>query len=264
MRASFMRVGAPKCRENRFFMARAVKAKQPDSGLSLQVHRALREGALYVFGALALILWFALFTYDPADPGFSQATTDATVRNGVGRVGAYVADFLFSFFGRPAYLFILMVFYLGWIRRMRRGLKAVSQDEAIDEEALREGINLGPVRFDADDAGIQVTVAESKSRYDWRAFQEFRETKRNFYLVIDRGATLIVPKRGVGDALLSEFRTLVARHVAEALMVTLNPAELDRLAHIPTENLEAYELYKRTRSRTWPPTKDNILSARNA
>ena len=110
-----MRVGASKCRENRFFMARAIKAKQPDSGLSLQVHRALREGALYVFGALALILWFALFTYDPADPGFSQATTDATVRNGVGRVGAYVADFLFSFFGRPAYLFILMVFYLGWM-----------------------------------------------------------------------------------------------------------------------------------------------------
>jgi S-DNA-T family DNA segregation ATPase FtsK/SpoIIIE len=83
--------------------------------LSSQVHRALREVALYVFGALALILWYALFTYDPADPGFSQATTDATVRNGVGRVGAYVADLLFTFFGRPAYLFTLMVFYLGWM-----------------------------------------------------------------------------------------------------------------------------------------------------
>ena len=81
-----------KCRENRFFMARAAKAKQPESRLSSQVHRALREGALYVFGALALILWYALFTYDPADPSFNHATTDATVRNGVGRVGAYVAD----------------------------------------------------------------------------------------------------------------------------------------------------------------------------
>jgi S-DNA-T family DNA segregation ATPase FtsK/SpoIIIE len=96
-------------------MARAAKASQPQSRLSSQVHRALREGALYVFGALALILWYALFTYDPADPGFSQATTDATVRNGVGRVGAYVADLLFTFFGRPAYLFTLMVFYLGWM-----------------------------------------------------------------------------------------------------------------------------------------------------
>jgi S-DNA-T family DNA segregation ATPase FtsK/SpoIIIE len=96
-------------------MARAAKARQPESRLSSQVHRSLREGALYVFGALALILWYALFTYDPADPGFSQATTDATVRNGVGRVGAYTADLLFSFFGRPAYLFTLMVFYLGWM-----------------------------------------------------------------------------------------------------------------------------------------------------
>ena len=96
-------------------MARAAKASQPQSRLSSQVHRALREGALYVFGALALILWYALFTYDPADPGFSHATTDATVRNGVGRVGAYVADLLFTFFGRPAYLFTLMVFYLGWM-----------------------------------------------------------------------------------------------------------------------------------------------------
>jgi S-DNA-T family DNA segregation ATPase FtsK/SpoIIIE len=96
-------------------MARAAKAKQPETRLSSQVHRALREGALYVFGALALILWYALFTYDAADPSFSQATTDMTVRNGVGRVGAYTADLLFSLFGRPAYLFTVMVFYFGWM-----------------------------------------------------------------------------------------------------------------------------------------------------
>jgi len=96
-------------------MARAAKAKQPESRLSSQVHRALREGALYVFGALALILWYALFTYDPADPGFSQATADVEVRNGVGRSGALIADLLFNFFGRPAYLFTIMVFYLGWM-----------------------------------------------------------------------------------------------------------------------------------------------------
>ena len=83
-------------------MARAQKITKPSSGLSEQVSRALREGALYFFGALALILWYALFTYDVNDPGFSQATTDAAVRNGIGRVGAYTADFLFSFFGRPA------------------------------------------------------------------------------------------------------------------------------------------------------------------
>ena len=96
-------------------MAKAARARPPDSAMSAQVHRALREGALYVFGALALILWFALFTYDPADPGFSQATSSTEVHNGIGRVGALTADALFNLFGRPAYLFTLMVFYLGWM-----------------------------------------------------------------------------------------------------------------------------------------------------
>ncbi len=96
-------------------MARVKKASQPESRLSSQVHRALREGALYVFGALALILWFALFTYNPADPGFSQATTSGEVQNGIGRFGALLADLLFNFFGRPAYLFTIMVFFLGWM-----------------------------------------------------------------------------------------------------------------------------------------------------
>ncbi len=96
-------------------MARASKTKQPKLRLSTQVNRALREGALYVFGALAFILWFALFTYNPADPGFSQATSSIEVQNGAGRIGALLADLLFNFFGRPAYLFTVMVVYLGWM-----------------------------------------------------------------------------------------------------------------------------------------------------
>jgi S-DNA-T family DNA segregation ATPase FtsK/SpoIIIE len=96
-------------------MARAQKSTQTAQRLSEQVSRALREGALYVFGALALILWYALFTYDINDPSFSQATSTAQVNNGVGHFGAYVSGFLFDFFGRPAYLFTVMVFYLGWM-----------------------------------------------------------------------------------------------------------------------------------------------------
>jgi S-DNA-T family DNA segregation ATPase FtsK/SpoIIIE len=83
--------------------------------LSEQVVRTLREGALWVFGALALILWVALFTYDPEDPGFSRAGGPGEVHNSIGRFGALLADLLFNFFGRPAYLFALMVFYFGWM-----------------------------------------------------------------------------------------------------------------------------------------------------
>jgi S-DNA-T family DNA segregation ATPase FtsK/SpoIIIE len=96
-------------------MARAQKITKTPQAISAQVSRALREGALYVFGALALILWYALFTYDPSDPGFSQATSSGAVNNGIGVVGALVADLLFNFFGRPAYLFTVMVFYFGWM-----------------------------------------------------------------------------------------------------------------------------------------------------
>ena len=96
-------------------MARTRKNTDPESRLSAQVNRALREGALYVFGALALILWYALFTYDTTDPGFSQVTSSLEVNNGIGRAGALIADLLFNFFGGPAYLFTVMVFYLGWM-----------------------------------------------------------------------------------------------------------------------------------------------------
>ena len=96
-------------------MARAAKATPPQAKLSSKVHRALRESALYVFGALALILLVALLTYDAGDPGFFQATTDGAVGNEMGRVGAYVADALFRVFGQPAYLFSLMIVYLGWM-----------------------------------------------------------------------------------------------------------------------------------------------------
>ena len=96
-------------------MARAQQSVRADAGISAQVVRTLREGALWVFGALAVILWVALFTFDPADPGFTQATNSSEVSNGIGRVGALTADLLFYLFGRPAYLFTVLVFYLGWM-----------------------------------------------------------------------------------------------------------------------------------------------------
>jgi len=98
-----------------FNMARARQSPKQPSRLSEQVVKTLREGALWVFAAFALILWFALFTYDPADPGFTQASTTGEIQNGVGRVGALMADLLFTLFGRPAFLFTIMVFYFGWM-----------------------------------------------------------------------------------------------------------------------------------------------------
>mgnify|MGYP001362364927 CR=1 FL=1 len=96
-------------------MAKSRLSPKSVNGVSAHLVRSLREGALWVFGALAGILWIALFTYNPADPGFTQASSVTEISNGVGRAGARIADLLFNLFGRPAYLFTVMVFYFGWM-----------------------------------------------------------------------------------------------------------------------------------------------------
>jgi len=96
-------------------MVRATSSAKSAARLSAQLVRSLREGALLVFGSLAFILWVALFSYDPADPGFTQASGSGEISNAIGWVGALIADLLFNFFGLPAYLFTLMILYLGWM-----------------------------------------------------------------------------------------------------------------------------------------------------
>ena len=68
--------------------------------------------------------------------------------------------------------------------------------------------------------------------------------------------------RGIED--IFAVQDEVARHVADALAVTLKPGESEQLAHTPTENISAYDVYLRARTRPWPPTLANIGSARNA
>ncbi|MEM8548308.1 MAG: DNA translocase FtsK 4TM domain-containing protein, partial [Pseudomonadota bacterium] len=85
------------------------------SGIQTTVKRTLREGALYVFGTLAAVLVAALYTYDPRDPGFSHAGASEQIQNAISITGAYFADAAYVFFGRPAYLFPVMVLLAGWL-----------------------------------------------------------------------------------------------------------------------------------------------------
>ncbi len=68
--------------------------------------------------------------------------------------------------------------------------------------------------------------------------------------------------RGIED--IFAVQDEVARRVADALAVTLKPGEREKLAHTPTKNIGAYDLYLRARTRPWPPTRANIASTRNA
>ncbi len=98
-------------------MAQATR-KKSESGGSLfgaQIQRGLREGALFVFSALALYLLIALFTYDASDPGWSRSGTTDRVVNAGGPVGAWIADVSMYLIGYMSFLFPLMVAYAGWL-----------------------------------------------------------------------------------------------------------------------------------------------------
>ncbi len=99
-------------------MADDVVQKKPrrKSGLSAAVERSLREGTLWVLAALALLLLLALLSYHAHDPGFADTGEPGqAVGNWIGPVGAWLAGFFLFLFGRPAYLFPLMLVYAGWL-----------------------------------------------------------------------------------------------------------------------------------------------------
>ena len=76
--------------------------------------RSVREVAVIGLALVSLFVALALFTYHPADPGWSQSVSGDEVRNGGGIVGAYIADVLLSVFGWFGYLFPVVFAFDGW------------------------------------------------------------------------------------------------------------------------------------------------------
>jgi S-DNA-T family DNA segregation ATPase FtsK/SpoIIIE len=118
--------------------ATLLKKPKPPLKLSAAVTRALREGTLWVFGALALLLILALFSYHRDDPSFWSTGDARVLHNWIGPVGAWLAGFFFSLFGRPAYLFPLMLAYAGWL---------VHQDHSLPDTRSRANTLLRAAGF---------------------------------------------------------------------------------------------------------------------
>ncbi|HEY4443207.1 MAG TPA: DNA translocase FtsK 4TM domain-containing protein, partial [Steroidobacteraceae bacterium] len=101
----------------------ALKKPRQKSALNAAVARSLREGTLWVLSALALILLLALLSYHPQDPGFADTGEPGqSISNWIGPVGAWLAGFFLFLFGRPAYLFPLMLVYAGWLVHKEQAL----------------------------------------------------------------------------------------------------------------------------------------------
>src|ERR1700686_1940867 len=92
------------------------------------VTRGLRESAIIALGIVALVLFVALLTYSPEDPGFSFTGNSAPVHNRIGVIGAWLADVLFFLFGRPAFLFPLVLGAACW--GLQRRMKAEGASRA--------------------------------------------------------------------------------------------------------------------------------------
>ena len=105
-------------------MAESSAQARNGARFTAAVSRGLRESAVIVLGIVALVLLMALATYSPDDPGFSFTGSAAPVHNRIGVVGAWLADVLFFLFGRPAFLFPLMLALAAW------GLQRRIQSEA--------------------------------------------------------------------------------------------------------------------------------------
>ena len=79
------------------------------------VSRGLRESVGLALAVAALVLLAAFASYDRNDPGFWFSGADSgSVHNRIGPIGALIADFFFGLFGRPAYLFPVMLGIAGW------------------------------------------------------------------------------------------------------------------------------------------------------
>lgn len=77
--------------------------------------RGYREIALLVFSSCALFFLIALVTFSSDDPGWSHSTSDQTISNACGLLGAWLANFVLYFLGLMAYLIPIMIFWYGYM-----------------------------------------------------------------------------------------------------------------------------------------------------
>ena len=109
-------------------MAQATRSDKTRSPLAIHLVQGLKEAALWIFLAVALILFAALTSYSPHDPGFSFSGETGHVSNAIGPAGAWLADFLYFLVGYPAYLFPTLLVWAGWmIFRDRNSIEPVNK-----------------------------------------------------------------------------------------------------------------------------------------
>ena len=109
-------------------MAQATRKAGTRSPLAIHLAQGLKEAALWVFLAVAVLLLVCLVTYSPQDPGPFFSGAGGGVHNAIGPVGAWLAAVLYFLIGYPAYLFPFLLAWAGWmIFRSRKSTEPVNK-----------------------------------------------------------------------------------------------------------------------------------------
>jgi len=94
---------------------KSVGGKLQDTVIPSPISDRLREGTAILLLAVATLLFMAMMTYHPDDPGWTFSGQNEQVNNAGGRAGAWFADVFLHFFGYLAYIFPLMVAYVAYL-----------------------------------------------------------------------------------------------------------------------------------------------------
>ncbi|MGV2986914.1 DNA translocase FtsK 4TM domain-containing protein [Vibrio sp. E150_011] len=92
-----------------------IKTSEEQEASRLNGFQRLRECCFILAVLTSIILAVALFTFNPADPSWSQTSWGGDIQNAGGIVGAWLADTLFFVFGSLAYPIPFVVAFSAWV-----------------------------------------------------------------------------------------------------------------------------------------------------
>ncbi|PMJ98984.1 DNA translocase FtsK 4TM domain-containing protein [Vibrio sp. 10N.261.55.A7] len=113
--------------ENKKKVSTIVKTGEASRSSRLNGTQRLKECVLILSVLISIFFTVALFTFNPADPSWSQTAWGMDIQNSGGIVGAWIADTLFFTFGSLAYPIPFIVVTIAWIF-----LRTRDQGETID------------------------------------------------------------------------------------------------------------------------------------
>ncbi len=96
-------------------MVKPLSELSPQQSPKLTGVQRLLEAGMLVSCIFALYLMLVLFSFNPADPGWSQTGYQSPIRNMGGAVGAYLSDVLLNTFGLVAYSLPFVIAITGWL-----------------------------------------------------------------------------------------------------------------------------------------------------